>query len=154
MYWLLSSLVSWGAPVDRIAAVVNSEVITLSEVYDLGTEFIIKEVLSVQARRDAELKVLDSLINRKLISQEMQNLGLDVTEEELQKSIADVARANKLDIDTLKQEVLKSGLSWFAVRLSIILDRQASSEVRSESRGGLQPIVFLVFSGLTIPNRR
>lgn len=116
MFWILSSFVSWGAPVDRIAAVVNSEVITLSEVYDLGTEFIIKEVLSVQERRNAELKVLDSLINRKLISQEMQNLGLDVTEEELQKSIADVARANKLDIDTLKQEVLKSGLSWSQYR--------------------------------------
>ena len=98
MFSLLFSLFSWGAPVDRIAAVVNSEVITLSEVYDLGTEFIMKEVLSVEARRAAELKVLDSLIQRKLISQEMQNLGLDVTEEELQKSIADVARANKIDV--------------------------------------------------------
>ncbi|MEC7987337.1 MAG: SurA N-terminal domain-containing protein [Myxococcota bacterium] len=112
MFALLLSFLSWGAPIDRIAAVVNSEVITLSEVYDLGTEFIIKEVLSVEERRAAEIKVLESLIQRKLIAQEMQNLGLDVTEAELDKSIGDVARANQFDVETLKKEVLKSGISW------------------------------------------
>ena len=37
---LVLALTGLGALVDRIAAVVNDEVITLSEVYELGGEFI------------------------------------------------------------------------------------------------------------------
>ena len=111
--FLLSLLsLAWSAPVDRIAAIVNNDVITISEVYDLGSKFIIEEVLDVKKRREAERMVLDTLITQKLIDQELKRIGMDVTEEEIQRSISDIARSNKLSIDQLKQEIAKSGLGW------------------------------------------
>ena len=68
--------------VDRIAAVVNSDVITLSEVYALGGDFIEQRTLedggADAARRAAELEVLDSLIMRRLISQEVSGRSTQV----------------------------------------------------------------------------
>ena len=62
MMWFFSFLsFAVAAPVDRIAAVVNAEVITISEVYDTGSRFIIDEVLDVKKRRAAELMVLENL---------------------------------------------------------------------------------------------
>ena len=111
--WLLPFLsFATAAPIDRIAAVVNSEVITISEVYDAGTQFIINEVLDVKKRRAAELMVLDSLITQKLITQELQRIGMDVTSEELERSISDIASSNKLSVEQLQNEILKSGMGW------------------------------------------
>jgi peptidyl-prolyl cis-trans isomerase SurA len=113
MMWFFSLLCfAVAAPVDRIAAVVNAEVITISEVYDTGSRFIIDEVLDVKKRREAELMVLESLITQKLIDQELQRIGMDVTEEELKRSISDIARSNKLSLDELKSEITKSGMEW------------------------------------------
>ena len=111
---LLFSLLSlaWSAPVDRIAAIVNNDVITISEVYDTGSKFIIDEVLDVKKRREAERMVLETLITQKLIDQELKRIGMDVTEEEIQRSISDIARSNKLSIDQLREEIAKSGLDW------------------------------------------
>ena len=110
--FLLSLLsLSWSAPVDRIAAIVNNDVITISEVYDTGSKFIIDEVLDVKKRREAERMVLETLITQKLIDQELKRIGMDV-EEEIQRSISDIARSNKLSIDQLREEIAKSGLDW------------------------------------------
>ena len=110
------ALLTMGAVVDRIAAVVNDDVITLSEVYELGSEFIEKAVQdgggNPARRREAEIEVLDSLIRRRLISQEITKLGLDVTDQELDRTIDDIARRNGLERDQLRSEVEKSGMAW------------------------------------------
>ena len=118
---ILLSLLSlaWSAPVDRIAAIVNNDVITISEVYDMGSKFIIDEVLDVKKRRAAERMVLDSLITQKLIDQELKRIGMDVTEEEIQRSISDIARSNKLSMDQLKEEIAKSGLDWNQYKIQL-----------------------------------
>ena len=110
LFFLFSSV--FAIPVDRIAAVVNSELIMLSEVYDTGSRFIIEEVLDVQKRRDAEIAVLESLITQKLIEQELKRIGMEVTEEELNRSISDIARSNKLSMEELRSEISKSGMQW------------------------------------------
>lgn len=111
--FLLSFLsLAWSAPVDRTAAIVNTDVITISEVYDMGSKFIIDEVLDVKKRREAERMVLDTLITQKLIDQELKRMGMDVTEAEIQRSISDIARSNKLSIEQLREEIAKSGLDW------------------------------------------
>ena len=107
------ALLTLGAIVDRVAAVVNDDVITLSEVYELGGEFIEKAVEDASGnptrRREAEIEVLDSLIKRHLISQEIAKLGLDVTDVELDRTVDDIARRNGLERDQLRSEVEKSG---------------------------------------------
>ena len=108
------------ATIDRVAAVVNNEVITLTEVYDLGKDFVDQHIAdegdTPDVRRAAELEVLDSLILRRLISQEITRLDLDVTEVELDRTVDDIARRNGLDRDNLRSEVEASGLPWLEYR--------------------------------------
>ena len=100
--------------VDRIAAVVNEEVITLSDVYELGRAFIDERARGEDAgaRRGAELEVLDSLIRRRLITQEMLRLQIDAAVEEVDRAVDDIARRNGVDRDTLRSEVERGGVNW------------------------------------------
>ena len=102
--------------VDRVAAVVEKEVLTLSEVYDLGADFIeersVGEGPAGPNRREAELEVLDILIQRALIEQEVERLDLSVTREEIDRAIDDVARRNGMSRDDLKAELKKQGFEW------------------------------------------
>lgn len=109
--------------VDRVAAVVNDDVIVLSEVYDLGADYIEQKTVAgggtPAARRLAELEVVESLVQRRLISQEITRLGLDVTDLEMDRTIDDIASRNGMDRDTLKAEVEKTGLPWAEYKLEL-----------------------------------
>lgn len=113
---LLSIATADAAVVDRVAAVVNDDVIVLSEVYDLGGDYIEQKAAagagSAAARRNAELEVVESLVQRRLISQEITRLGLDVTDLEMDRTIDDIASRNGMDRDALRAEVEKTGLPW------------------------------------------
>ncbi len=102
--------------VDRIAAVVNDEVITLSEVYELGGDYISAAPSEGQTTKGAEIEVLDSLIQRALVAQQIDELGLGVTRDELERTIDDVARQNGLTREQLRTEVERSGLPWSLYR--------------------------------------
>ena len=101
--------------VDRVAAVVNDDVVTLSEVYELGSAFI-EQQAATGGRRQAELEVVDTLIQRSLVRQEIERLGIDVTDVDVDRAIDEVAARNELDRDTLRAEVEKSGMSWTQYR--------------------------------------
>lgn len=119
---LAASPVASAAIVDRIAAVVNDDVLTLSEVYALGGDFVEKELGAIgndALRRELELEVLESLIQRRLISQEIERLGLDVADDEVESTIDDIARRNGLDRKTLQAEIERSGMSWSAYRTEL-----------------------------------
>ncbi len=118
MGWILGLLltsISSAKTLDRIAAVVNDDIILLSEVYDIGADFL---RMSPELRV-AELDVLDSLIMEKLVKQELQNLAMDVTEDELENALRDVAQTNGLQYDQLRFEVENSGLEWEAYKEEI-----------------------------------
>ena len=111
------------AVVDRVAAVVNDEIVTLSEVYELGREFIAQRTESEpdnpQARRDAELEVLDSIVRRRLVAQEMKRLELEVTEVEVDRAIDDVARRYGVERAKVREEVERNGVPWTQYRAEI-----------------------------------
>ncbi len=104
--------------VDRVAAVVNDKVVTLSEVYELGSTFIEQQAEKGQ-RRAGELEVLDTLIQRRLITQEVERLGMDPTESDVDRAIDEIARRNTLDRDTLRTEVERSGMTWTQYRAEL-----------------------------------
>ena len=104
---ILTSL-STAKTADRIAAVVNDDIILLSEVYQVGDDYL----KTSPELREAELEVLDSLIMQKLVEQELQNLAMDVTDAELDKAMRDVAESNNLSFEQLRGEVERSGLEW------------------------------------------
>lgn len=108
------------ATIDRVAAVVNDEVISLTEVYELGGEFIEERTAEAggtgEARRKAELDVLDTQIRRTLITQEMNRLDIAVSEADVDAAVADIGRRNGLTVDQLRVEVERTGLGWAAYR--------------------------------------
>jgi len=124
---LLLALVGLGsaraAVVDRIAAVVNDEVVTLSEVYELGREFIAQRTEAApndaKVRRIAELEVLDSIVRRRLVGQEMRRLQLDVSDVEVDRAIDEVARRHGVGRAQLQTEVESSGVPWTQYREEI-----------------------------------
>ncbi|MFH1463268.1 MAG: peptidylprolyl isomerase [Pseudomonadota bacterium] len=103
-----------GEIVDRIAAVVNNDVITWSEVYDLGGQHIEERLAAGQggSRRSLEIEVLDALIGQKLVEQEIERLDLDVTDQDRERALSDIARQNGIERDRLQAEVESSGLPW------------------------------------------
>lgn len=117
--------------VDRVAAVVNGEVITLSEVYELGGEYIDQRMGrdgdSSEVRRTGELDVLDSLILRVLMSQEVVRLEMQIVEEDVDRAIDDIARRNQLDRDRLQAEVERSGMTWTQYRSEL---KESLSQMR------------------------
>jgi parvulin-like peptidyl-prolyl isomerase len=109
MIVLLLSILGFAETIDRIAAIVNDDVITISDVYAVGAEYIAAAQPDI---RTAELEVLDSLVMNKLIEQEIVRLGHDVTEEEFQGALSDISQSNGLGVDQLRSEVERSGLKW------------------------------------------
>ena len=107
-----------GKVIDRVAAVVNDEVIVLSEVYSLGGEYIEEAVTQGgdTERRSAEHAVLERLIERVLIDQQIAELKLDVTEQDIDRAIDDLARRNGLDRDGLRRELERQGMTWDSYR--------------------------------------
>ncbi len=101
--------------VDRIAAVVSDDLITWTEVYELGGDHIEDAIRSGRGeRRGLELEVLDVLIGRRLVEQEMRRLELDLTDSDFERALSDIARQNGLDRERLQAEVEASGMVWDA----------------------------------------
>jgi peptidyl-prolyl cis-trans isomerase SurA len=118
---LLSGLPVWAgepdaAPVvlDRVAASVNDEIVTLSEIYAVAGDYIaeIRTKEGELAARAAEREVLEGLISQILIDQEIEAQNLLVTEEELDRTIDDIARRNGLSREQLRIELSRQGMSW------------------------------------------
>ncbi|HYY53408.1 MAG TPA: SurA N-terminal domain-containing protein, partial [Myxococcales bacterium] len=99
---------------DRIAAVVNGLPITLSEV----EERVAPELARVPsgpsgaARRTEILKhALDQLIDEQLVASEASALGIDVTEDELQRLVEQLAKENHLDMAQFRQALAQQGMT-------------------------------------------
>jgi peptidyl-prolyl cis-trans isomerase SurA len=122
--------------IDRVAAVVNDDIITISDIYELGRDEILAAARAKAndpaaaraAVRELELEVLDVLIMRRLIRQEIVRLNLDVTDEELGRAIEDVAKRNKLSTEQLRMAVAQQGVGW--------------DQYRDEMREGLREAKF------------
>ncbi|MFY0563362.1 peptidylprolyl isomerase [Archangium lansingense] len=112
---LLSGAVARAEMVDRVAAVVNRDVIALSEVEKRAAPELARinsAVREPQKRAEERARVLksslDTLIGEKLMEEQIRELGLAVTESELDAAIADVKRQNNVT-DEEQFERLLSG---------------------------------------------
>lgn len=118
---LLASGLAAADVVDRVAAVVNNEVIALSEIYELGGGFIERQCEGQQQTDacwiEAEKNVLDSLIQRVLVKQELSRLGMKISPEDLQRAMDQIAADNGIeDREVLRASVEEQGLGWDVYR--------------------------------------
>jgi peptidyl-prolyl cis-trans isomerase SurA len=107
---------------DRIAAVVNGQPITLSDV-DERLQVELKRLEGLppgedheRQRADLYKRGLDQLIDEKLIEAEASALSVEVTEDEVQKQIEALAKQNGMDVTQFREAVQGQGMSWDTVR--------------------------------------
>ena len=105
--------------VDRVVAVVNDDVITLSEIYEIGDQFIQQRCTRsakgsvIDCMYEAEVEVLDSLITRALVKQKLAEAGMSVTPEEVDRTINRIMRDENIpDRETFKEAVTSQGWEW------------------------------------------
>lgn len=117
LYFALVATAAHAELVDRVAAVVNSEVIPLSEVYqraapELGRINAERDVSKRNKARDEVIKLaLDQLIGEKLLEAEIRELNIDVTDQELESALDDVRKQNKVDADQFEAMLRQEGFS-------------------------------------------
>jgi peptidyl-prolyl cis-trans isomerase SurA len=104
------------AVVDRVVAVVNQEIITLSEVEKwiaLQKEEILAEDRLEKREQMQALcrKVLDKLIEEKLIDQEAKKSGVKVSSKDIEAMVEEVKRQNALTQEGLEKALAAEGLT-------------------------------------------
>jgi len=106
---------------DKVVAVVNSEVITQKEVQEKVALIKSQAPQEVVLPDDAALQkqVLDQLIDRELQLEVAQKAKVEVTAEELNNAIADLAAHNHLSLEQFKQSLAQHGLTFAAFRQQI-----------------------------------
>ena len=98
----------WGEVVDRIVAVVNNEVITLTDV-NIIQKFGLFEDLEESLDMDMQRQILNRLIDQKLVIQ-LASERFMVIEEELEAFLSDIIQ--KTDPDLAEEALLQFGLDW------------------------------------------
>jgi len=163
---LLPHLLLAAQLVDRVVAVVNDEVITMSEVNDEGKGYFKKindqappsQVEDALSR--AREEILNNLIDKKLIAQEAAKKGISVSQAELQAATEQMLSKNNITkemllvqletmgmnfdgyLDTLRNQILQSKLVNYEIRSKIIitddmiLDYYDTNYTRHISSGG------------------
>ncbi len=126
-YGVLSNA-SGSVVVDRVIAVVNNEIITLS---DLQRE----EALRKADNKVDERTLLEEMIDRKLQMAAAKRAGMDVTDKELADALADIMKRNSMDAKQFEAALAKEGLTIdqykTELREQMTLSRTFNKYVRS-----------------------
>jgi peptidyl-prolyl cis-trans isomerase SurA len=128
-WWLLAVILAvspvQAQSVDRIVAVVNQEIIILSE-FNAAFEPYLKRIEDTYkgAERDTALAesrkaFLNRLIDARLIEQEAKKTGISVKDEEVMAAVKDMADRRNVTLDNLAKELTKEGLSLEAYQKDI-----------------------------------
>lgn len=102
--------------VDRIAAIINDSIITLSELNAATASALDK--LSPEEKKDSNLiskvksGMLDSLIEQKLVKQASDRAGIEISEREIDNAVEDVKRRNGMTHEQFLIALAQSGLTY------------------------------------------
>jgi peptidyl-prolyl cis-trans isomerase SurA len=144
-FFLCGSISSSEAVVDRVVAVVNQEIITLSEVEKwidpLKQEIVVEDRLERRERIESlRRRVLDKLIEEKLIDQEVKKSGIKISSKEIEATLEEVKRRNAVTQEDLEKALAVEGLTLETYKKQIEkgLQRQKliSWEVKVEAKAG------------------
>lgn len=106
-------------PLDRIVAVINDQVITeseLTEAINSSKKQIASSNISLPSDDVLHKQVLDQLINKKLEFQVAEQMGVHVTDQQVDKAINDIATNNKVPVSEVYQKVAQTGVNMTEYR--------------------------------------
>jgi parvulin-like peptidyl-prolyl isomerase len=114
-----------GEVVEKIVALVNNEVITLSELEEMGKP-VYEQVArsSTPAEREEKLKrahreVLDHLVEDKLLDQEIKKRKIEVPDRDVDAAVEDIMKSSHLSQNDLKRTLARQGMTYSSYRQKI-----------------------------------
>lgn len=125
-------------PVDTIAAVVNSEVITVKELHD-RTELAIRQLrrqgTQLPARDVIERQMLERLILERAQIQMANETGIRADDATLERAMERIASSNGMTIQAFREALTRDGIDWDEfrgnIRNEILMTRLREREVDS-----------------------
>lgn len=133
------------AVVDRVVAVVNQEIITLSElekwINPIKDETVAGDRLEKRERVQAlRREVLEKLIEEKLVDQEVKKLAIKVSNKEVEATLDEVKRRNSATQEQLEKALIAEGLTLESYKKQIEKGLQRrkliNSAVKIETKAG------------------
>lgn len=128
--------------VDRIVAVVNGDIITLSEVQEIAQQELRKGRGRYRARAKAEeranleQKILEGLIVQKLQVQQAHKLGIKVSDADVDNAAREVQARTGLSEEEFRSAIANQGITYEKyrqqIRNRILQERLINSQVRSK----------------------
>lgn len=119
--------------VDKVAAVVNNGVVLESDVDNLMQSVKTNAQQAGQQLPDDNAlrhQILERLIMDQIVLQMGQKMGVKVTDEQLDKAIADIAAQNKMNMDQMRSRLAYDGVNYNTYRAQIRKE-MTISEVRN-----------------------
>jgi peptidyl-prolyl cis-trans isomerase SurA len=126
---------------DRVIAIVNNDVITMSDLIKEGGNDVIgdpatvlKDGMTVKEARDI---VLEQIIMKKLLDQAVKEQGLDVTSIDVDRAIAEQLKMNGMSKQDLMQTLAKEGKTYdeykseveYSIKKERLITRKLSSHI-------------------------
>jgi len=114
----LSEAICGAKMIDKIVAIVNGEIITLSELE--GYRSKLRDESEASNNRwekrvevfESRRVILDRLIEEKLVDQQCKKWAIKVSARDIDMAIDDVKRRNAITDEQLKRALVADGLSW------------------------------------------
>ncbi len=109
-------------PIDRIAAVVDEDVILRSEldraVANISAQYAGREN-QLPPRAVLERQVLERLVMTRLQVARAQSTGVRISDQELDAALANIARQNRLSVEQLGEQLAREGQTYAQFRNSV-----------------------------------
>jgi parvulin-like peptidyl-prolyl isomerase len=115
VFSIITTVLSHAEMVDRIVAIINDEIITLSELNNSLETYMkrVEESSEVTDREKVKKQlrklILNSLIDQKLIAQEAQKLGIAATDDDIDKAINSILSKKKITMEALEEDIADQG---------------------------------------------
>ncbi len=130
--------------IEKIVAIVNGDIITLSELREISVPYLEKMQLKFSLENDEEQikeiekRILDQLIDEKLVKQEADRLEIAVDDKEVDIAVRDVMSKNNIAKDQFEQVLLEEGLTFENYRKQLkeqmqkmrLLDQEIKSKIQ------------------------
>ncbi len=118
---------------DAVAAVVDGEIITRSEVDEAA------QLLTQKTGESAQWKLaLEKLVEQHLIAKQAKRFRITISEEELAMAIEQIKKRTKMSDETLRKEIAKRGITWeqytSGLKKEILTGRTLGYAMRSEMK--------------------
>lgn len=135
----LAASTAFAAPqvVDKVAAVVDNGVVLESDVNGLFQSVKLNaQHAGQQLPDDATLRhqIIDRLIMDNIVLQMAQKMGLQVTDNQLEQAITNIAAQNRISLNQLKSQLAYEGINYNAyreqIRKEMLIAEVRNNEVR------------------------